>query len=131
MSFAAQRELAEHEHRERIIAQGADPSLCAEYDQDGDTFSIYSDLSRQTEGRVNSTCSKIFYSSASTISTLRPDDEADNYQDELTDADLEEYDTMEQIQNPKGDTLLTAHDGSDDPISRKFIYPSYQTKNNF
>ena len=120
LSFAAQRELAEHEHRERIIAQGADPSLCAEYDQAGDTFSIYSDLSRDTEGRVNSTGSKIFYgSTASTASTVRPDAEPDNYQDELTDADLEDYDTLERCQNHKGDAVLTAHDGSDDPITCK------------
>lgn len=121
MSSQEQRYLAEHEHHQRIIDQGADPSIFAGPNQDGDTFSIYSDLTHLTSGRVNSTRSKIFYGSvASTPSTFCPETQPDNYQDLITEDDLGDYDTLKECQYNKGDELLTAHDGSDDPISCKY-----------
>ena len=122
MTTQEQRELAEHEHYQRIIAQGADPELSDLPGTSGRAFSVYSDFSHATGGRVNSTGSKIYYGSeASTPTTLCPDGEADNYQDEVTEEDLDEYYTLQKSQyNPK-DTVFTAHDGSDDPVTRKYI----------
>ena len=120
MSAKEQRELAEHEHHQRIIAQGADPELSATPDEGGRTYSVYSDFSRATGGRVNSTGSKIFYGSeASTPTTLCPDGKADNYQEDVTEEDLDEYYTLESCQYNRDDAILTAHDGSDDPIQCK------------
>ena len=90
-------------------------------EKDEDTFSIYSDLSHLTSGRVNSTGSKIFYgSTASTPSTICPEGKPDNYQEELTEEDMIDYDTLEAYQYNEADEVLTAHDGSDDPITRKY-----------
>ena len=81
---------------------------------------MHSDLSQMTGGRVNSSLSKIFYgSTASTVSTVRPSDAGDNYQDDLTDEDLDTYESLEQCQYNQSDAVLTAHDGSDDPVNRK------------
>ena len=120
--MAEQRELADHEHHQQIIAQGADPDLFSNPSDSDRAFSVYSGFSRATGGRVNSTGSKVFYGSeASTPTTLCPDGEADNYQDDVTDEDLGEYYTLESCQYNQDDTALTAHDGSDDPITRKLI----------
>ena len=121
--MAGQREMAEHEHHQRIIAQGADPELLSNPGTPGRAFSVYSGFSRATGGRVNSTGSKIFYGSeASTPTTLCPDGEADNYQDDVTEDDLNDYFTLENCQYNQGDTVLTAHDGSDDPVTRKSLH---------
>ena len=115
--------MIEREHHQRLIAQGADPSLSAAHDQQGDTFSIYSDLTHLTSGRVNSTRSKIFYgSTASTASTICPETQTDNYQEAVTEDDLADYEAMEKCQYNQGDEVLTAHDGSDDPITRKLYF---------
>ena len=130
--MAEQRELAEHEHHQRIIAQGADPELLSNPDTPGRAFSVYSGFSRATGGRVNSTGSKIFYGSeASTPTTLCPDGEADNYQDDVTEEDLSEYYTLESCQYNQGDTVLTAHDGSDDPVTCKYSFLNNHKKLNF
>lgn len=123
MSTKEQRELAEHEHHQRIIAQGADPELSIAPEESGRTYSVYSDFSRATGGRVNSTGSKIFYASeASTPTTLCPDGKADNYQEDVTEEDLDEYYTLESCQYNHEDAILTAHDGSDDPIKCESIF---------
>ena len=122
LSNQALRELAEHEHHEGIIAQGADPNLSADPKKDEDTFSIYSDLTYLTRGRVNSTGSKLFYdtSMASTPSTLCPEG-APDYQQELTEDDMATYENLEECQYNEADEVLTAHDGSDDPITSKYF----------
>ena len=44
----------------------------------------------------------------------------DNYQDDLTDDDfLSTYDSYEFLQYNTNDTLITAHDGTNDPMTRK------------
>ena len=81
---------------------------------------MYSDLTTRTSGRVNSTYSKVYYGSeASTPSTLCPAGEPDNYQDEVTEEDLDEYYTLQKCQYNQGDAVLTTHDGSEDTIARK------------
>ena len=94
--------------------------MSADPRKDEDTFSIYSDLTHLTSGRVNSTGSKIFYgSTASTPSTLCPEGEPDNYQQDLTEDDMATYESLEECQYNQSDEVLTAHDGSDDPITSK------------
>ena len=90
-----------------------DPSKA---EDDDDNYSIYSDMTRAISQLSTLNPSHVDYG-PSTISTFKED--FGDYQSGIDD-DVSTYEYYTNMQYNVGDAVLTAHDGSDDPVTRKY-----------
>ena len=92
-----------------------------EAEDDDDNYSIFSDLTQAISQVSTMNPSHVRYGTSTISVNTEAGNAFDDYQSGIDD-DISTYEYYTQMQYNVGDAVLTAHDGSDDPVKRKLYH---------